>query len=228
MRARRWLLACAFALSVPALALAITLVAASAQESPPPTPGGATSPVPAGSSPAPGATPSTSSNVTGSNKALPGDPSNGQSLFGPNCASCHGADLTGGVGPRLNPIAHLGNTKNPLDPTYLINVITNGLKDVPCSQFNCSQTNMPPKGGNSQLSTQDIKDLASFIIQDNRTGGGQPALDPRQLAIENVKWVTIGIAVMLILTWMLARYNMRWIDRRAAARRERIERQGRG
>lgn len=223
MRARRWLLACAFALSVPALALAITLVAASAQESPPPTPGGSASPAATGSSPAPGSTPS----VTGSGKSLPGDPTKGQTLFGQNCASCHGADLTGGVGPRLNPIANLGNTKNPLDPNYLIGVITNGLSGYNCSAFNCSSQAMPAKGGNAQLTSQDVADLASFIIQSNRTPG-QPALDPHQLAIENVKWVTIGIVVMLIITWMLARYNMRWIDRRAAARRERIARQGRG
>ncbi len=222
MRARRWLLVCACALSVPALALAIGMVVALAESSPTPTPGGATSPVPASSSPVPGATPS--GQPGGS--ALPGDPNNGQTLYGQTCATCHGADMTGGIGPRLNPISRLGNAPNPLDAAYLIGVITNGLTGVPCSQFNCSSTTMPAKGGNSQLSDQDIKDLAAYIIQQNRTPG-QAALDPRALAVENVKWVTIGILAMLILTWLLARYNMRWIDRRVAARRERIERQGR-
>lgn len=128
--------------------------------------------------------------------------------------------MTGGIGPRLNPIGNLGNTKNPLDPAYLINVITNGLSNVPCNQFNCSGNSMPAKGG-ATLSDQDIKDLASFIIQQNKVPAGQVALGPQALAQENVKWVTVGILVMLILTWLLARYNMRWIDRRVAARRER-------
>lgn len=220
MRARRWLLACAFALSVPALALAFTLVAAAAQETP--SPAGSASPAASpGASPAPGATPSASGS------ASVGNATNGQALFGQTCATCHGADLTGGVGPRLNPIGNLGNTKNPLDPGYLISTITNGLSGAPCSQFNCSSNTMPPKGGNSSLSDKDVADIAAFIIQANHSAT-QAALDPHELAIEDVKWVTIGIVVMLVLTWMLARYNMRWIDRRAAARRERIERQGRG
>jgi mono/diheme cytochrome c family protein len=221
MRARRWLLICACALSVPALALAVGMVIALADASPPPTPGGSASP--AAASPAPGSTPSAGGTALGG--GLPGDPQNGASLYGQTCATCHGADLTGGIGPRLNPIAKLGNTPNPLAATYLIGVITNGLSGVPCSAFNCSGSQMPPKGG-GQLSDQDIKDIAAYIIQQNQLPG-QQALDPRALAVENVKWVTIGILVMLILTWLLARYNMRWIDRRVAARRERLERQGR-
>jgi mono/diheme cytochrome c family protein len=223
MRARRWLLLCACALSVPALALAVGMVLALADSSPVPTPGASSSP--ASASPAPGATPSASNTALGG--GLPGDPQNGATLYGQNCATCHGAALDGGIGPRLNPISKLGNTGNPLDPNYLIHTITIGLQNVGCPSgtFNCSGNQMPAKGGAS-LSDQDIKDLAAYIIQQNRTPG-QATLDPRALAIENVKWVTIGIVVMLILTFLLARYNMRWIDRRVAARRERIERQGR-
>jgi mono/diheme cytochrome c family protein len=57
---------------------------------------------------------------------LPGDPAKGQALYGTNCASCHGASLTGGIGPALNPIEKLPNVANPLDPTFLIGIITNG------------------------------------------------------------------------------------------------------
>jgi mono/diheme cytochrome c family protein len=223
MRARRRLLLGAFALSAPAVALAVGMVIALADSSPVPTPGGS-SPAPA--SPAPGSTPSASSSALGG--GLPGDPQNGATLYGQNCATCHGADMTGGIGPRLNPVSHLGNTSNPLDPTYLITTITNGLKNVGCPSgtFNCSAGEMPAKGGAS-INDQDIKDIAAYIIQQNKLPG-QQALDPRALAVENVKWVTIGILAMLILTFLLARYNMRWIDRRVAARRERIERQGQG
>src|SRR6266436_3060311 len=58
--------------------------------------------------------------------AFPGDPAKGQALFGANCASCHGASLTGGIGPALNPIEKLPNVADPLDPTFLISIITNG------------------------------------------------------------------------------------------------------
>src|SRR5580765_3324331 len=58
--------------------------------------------------------------------ALPGDPAKGAALFGANCASCHGASLTGGIGPALNPIEKLPNVSNALDPTFLIGIITNG------------------------------------------------------------------------------------------------------
>ena len=35
---------------------------------------------------------------------LPGDPAKGATLYGQNCATCHGASLGGGIGPALNPI----------------------------------------------------------------------------------------------------------------------------
>jgi mono/diheme cytochrome c family protein len=143
---------------------------------------------------------------------LPGDPSKGQTLYNQTCTSCHGAALEGGIGPALNPIKNLGNTKNPLDPNYLIEVINNGLSGVG------GYGAMPPKGGNSKLSDQDVKDLAAFIIQQNKTAPGGH-LSPQDLARSTVTWVTIGILGMLLITWMLARYNMRWIARRVAARR---------
>jgi hypothetical protein len=36
-----------------------------------------------------------------------------------------------------------------------------------------------------------------------------------------VFWVSVAIFLMVMVTFVLSRYNMRWIDRRAAARRER-------
>src|SRR5205823_3887550 len=61
---------------------------------------------------------------------LPGDPTKGSQLYGQNCSSCHGSNLEGGIGPKLNPIENLGNTKNPRDPTYLVKTITDGLEGV--------------------------------------------------------------------------------------------------
>jgi mono/diheme cytochrome c family protein len=143
---------------------------------------------------------------------LPGDASKGETLYNQTCTACHGAALEGGIGPPLNPIKNLGNTKNPLDPAYLHNIITNGLSGVG------GYGQMPPKGGNDKLTDQDVKDLAAYIIQQNKTAPGGH-LSPQELARSTVTWVTIGILAMLIVTWLLARYNMRWIARRAAARR---------
>lgn len=155
-----------------------------------------------------------------SGSPLPGDPEKGRQLFtSAGCTSCHGANLEGGVGPRLNPIVKLPDTNNPLDPTYLIDTITNGKSGV--GGFGP----MPPKGGNPSLTDQDVRDLAAFIIQENRTPPGQRALGPVELARSNVFWITVAIFLLVIATWLLARYNMRWVARRAAERRER-EREG--
>jgi mono/diheme cytochrome c family protein len=134
--------------------------------------------------------------------ALPGDPAKGRELFLRFGASCHGVNLEGVVAPRLNPIQKLGNTKDPLDPNYLINVISNGLPG-----------GMPAWKG--RLSEQDIKDIAAFIIQQNRTQTGPTTLSAVDLARSNVLWVTIAAASISGLAWLLARYNMRWIARRA-------------
>src|SRR5258707_1389828 len=52
--------------------------------------------------------------------ALPGDPIRGATLYGANCATCHGANLEGGIGAVLNPIDKLPGVTNSLDPTFLI------------------------------------------------------------------------------------------------------------
>jgi mono/diheme cytochrome c family protein len=152
---------------------------------------------------------------SGSAATLPGDPTKGAALYGANCASCHGASLTGGIGPALNPIEKLPNVANPLDPTFLIGLITTGRVHQPGDP---RQTDMPAKGGNSALTEQDVKDLASYIITQNLTGS--PPLSPNELAKRTILWVGIGIVAMVFITLLLSQYNMRWIARRAAARRQ--------
>jgi disulfide bond formation protein DsbB len=154
--------------------------------------------------------PSPASTASGAT-TLPGDPAKGQTLFSQNCATCHGASLEGGIGPALNPIEKLPGVANPLDPAYLIGIITNGKTE--------NGRIMPPKGGNPNLSDQDVKDLAAFIIQQNRIPGGG-ALSPGELAKRTILWVSIGIIAMVFITYLLSSYNMRWIARRAAARRK--------
>lgn len=141
-----------------------------------------------------------------------GDPTKGGQLYSQSgCAGCHGAALEGGVGAKLNPIQKLPGVADPLDPGYLVQTITNGRSGDP--GFSAA---MPVKGGNQALTAQDIQDLAAFIIQSNKAPN-QP-LSPTDLARSTVFWVTIGVGGMVIVSWLLAVYNMRWIARRARAR----------
>jgi disulfide bond formation protein DsbB len=148
--------------------------------------------------------------------ALPGDPTHGAALYGANCATCHGANLEGGIGAVLNPIDKLPGVTNTLDPAFLIQIITTGRqpqagdpKSIP----------MPAKGGNPNLTDQDIKDLAAYIILQNQINPSSLPLPAGELAKRTIFWVSIGILSMLFVTFLLAQYNMRWIARRAAARR---------
>lgn len=146
--------------------------------------------------------------------ALPGDPQKGMTLYGQDCAVCHGANLEGGIGAVLNPIDKLPGVPNPLDPAFLIKTITDGRQPQPGDP---KQTAMPPKGGHSELTDQDVKDIAAYIIQQNHMAGGG-ALSPGELAKRTILWVAIAIIAMGFITYLLSAYNMRWIARRAAAR----------
>jgi mono/diheme cytochrome c family protein len=161
----------------------------------------------ADSSPSPNASGSAATGAT----ALPGDPAKGATVYAQNCTTCHGGALEGGIGPTLNPIAKLPGVTDPLSPAYLIDTITNGRKPS-------SGAEMPAWKG--KLSEQDIKDVASFIIQQNHMGSGNAPLPPGELAKRTILWVSIGIIAMIFITYLLSTYNMRWIARRGAARRK--------
>ncbi|HEV2027362.1 MAG TPA: cytochrome c [Candidatus Dormibacteraeota bacterium] len=185
---KRLKLSALVALAIPAL-IALTAITTLADSSPSPTPSGSA--------------------------ALPGDPARGATLYGQNCATCHGANLEGGIGATLNPIDKLPGVASLLDPAFLIDVITNGRQP---QAGDPKQIAMPAKGGNPSLTDQDVKDLAAYIIEQNRTGS--PPLSPGELAKRTILWVSIGIIAMVFITFLLAQYNMRWIARRAAARRK--------
>ena len=146
--------------------------------------------------------------------ALPGDPNNGQTVYAQNCATCHGNSLEGGIGATLNPIDKLPGVPSSLDPTFLIQVITAGRTH---QAGDPKQADMPAWQG--KLSDQEIKDVASYIIQQNQLGAGNAPLSQGELAKRTILWVSIGIIAMVFVTYLLAQYNMRWIARRAAARR---------
>lgn len=161
------------------------------------------------------ASPTPSGSPSGSpSSALPGDPNNGQTVYQQNCVTCHGSSLEGGIGATLNPIDKLPGVPNTLDPSFLIQVITNGRSPQPGDP---KQAQMPAWQG--KLSDQEIKDVAAYIIQENQRGAGNAPLSQGELAKRTILWVSIGIIAMVFVTYLLAQYNMRWIARRAAARR---------
>jgi len=171
-------------------------------------------------SPSPSASASESPSPGAAGGNLPGDPTKGQAAYNTaNCAQCHGAGLEGGIGPRLNPLQKITGTPDfkkvdePQVAGYLVTTITDG--KAPSDGFG----QMPAKGG-ANLSDQDIKNIAAYIIQANISG--KTPLSAADLARSNVFWVTVGIGTLCLLTYLLAQYNMRWIARRAAARRGRL------
>ena len=190
MRGRRWQLPAAIAFLVPALLVGWTLTAVAAAESPSPA-------------------------ATGSPAAVTGDATAGSQVFSAQgCTACHGANLEGGIGAKLNPIQKFPGVADPLDPNYLKTTIRNGRSGD--AGFSAQMPAFAP----NVLSDQDLNDVISFIINENQSG---PAgLGPVDLARSNVFWVSTTIFLLVIVTWLLARYNMRWIARRAEARRRSI------
>jgi mono/diheme cytochrome c family protein len=183
MRGRRWQLPAVIAVLVPGILAGWTLTAVSAETSSP--------------------SPSVSAS---------GDPAHGAQVFSSQgCTACHGANLEGGIGAKLNPIQKLPGVANPLDPNYLRTTIRNGRSGDP--GFSAQMPSFTP----DKLSDQDLNDVVAFIIAQNQAGSA--GLGPVELARSNVFWVTVSVFLLVVVTWLLARYNMRWIARRAEARR---------
>lgn len=72
--------------------------------------------------------------------ALEGDATAGETLFADNCASCHGADATGGTGPDL--------VAEGFDEDG-VNIILDGEEDMPSFS--------------ADLSDQDIADIIAWV-----------------------------------------------------------------
>ena len=89
----------------------------------------------------------------------PGDAANGEAIFGRNCIACHGAAGVGisGLGKPMP-----GNTFiASLSDTELIAFIKAGRS--PDHPDNTTGANMPPKGGDSSLTDQDLADVVAYI-----------------------------------------------------------------
>jgi hypothetical protein len=65
--------------------------------------------------------------------------------------------------------------------------------------------------------SRQINDVASYILSRQ---SAPATLDAGALARSTILWVSAGVLAMLVLTYLLSRHNMRWIERRAVERRQ--------
>ena len=91
--------------------------------------------------------------------ASAGDAAAGEALFAGTCFACHGPDAKGipGLGKTL-----VGSDfANGLSDAALVEFIKTGRPiDDP---LNTTEVEMPPRGGNSELSDEDLGDIVAFI-----------------------------------------------------------------
>ncbi|TAM58460.1 cytochrome c [bacterium] len=78
-----------------------------------------------------------------------GDVDNGKKVYGANCASCHGADGSGGVGPSLH-----GDLKTPTMPRTQAALVA-WIKDPKPPM---------PKLYPSTLNEKDVADVAAYVL----------------------------------------------------------------
>ena len=89
----------------------------------------------------------------------PGDAANGEAVFGRNCIACHGAAGVGitGLGKPMPGSAFIAG----LSDTELIRFIKEGRS--PDHPDSTTGADMPPKGGDSSLTDQDLADVVAYI-----------------------------------------------------------------
>lgn len=95
------------------------------------------------------------------NIGVAGDAEKGQAIYSQSCAACHGPDGKGGLPGAPDLSAKDGVLKS--SDSVLTDRITNGY------QSKGSPMAMPPKGGNSSLTAQDISDVLAYMRK--RFGG---------------------------------------------------------
>ncbi|MHB8573470.1 MAG: c-type cytochrome [Candidatus Dormibacteria bacterium] len=160
---------------------------------------------PAATAGSPGQSPAAAGATGGASPATgpQGDPVAGASVYTDNCASCHGPDLSGGIGFRLNP---LQTGPQDVNMPFLVATINNG-------RINPNGASMPAWKG--KLSDKQISDVAAFIIQQNQAPAKPSGGTPQEKMINNVWLIAILSVIILAITFGLSWYNMRWVARKS-------------
>jgi mono/diheme cytochrome c family protein len=92
-----------------------------------------------------------------------GDVAAGQRAFGTFCASCHGADGTGGKAGSVVHPAYLGLVSDQ----YLRTIVIAGRNDLGCPDF---QNRVPGK----PMSEEEISGVVAWLVSQRRNEFGQP------------------------------------------------------
>lgn len=89
----------------------------------------------------------------------PGNPLAGATIYTSSCASCHAADLGGidGLGNQLAPNNYIATTSEE-DIAILV-----GVGRPTSDPLNTSGIDMPSRGGNPNLTDQDLRDVAAYL-----------------------------------------------------------------
>lgn len=90
----------------------------------------------------------TTGNPTTTTGGSAGDVTAGKKVFSATCAGCHGADATGGHGPAIKGNQFVQSKSE----SELAAFIKTGRPDK----------GMPPKGGNSSLTDNDVANVAAY------------------------------------------------------------------
>ena len=92
-----------------------------------------------------------------------GDAAVGQTAFGTFCASCHGADGTGGKAGSVVHPAYLGLVSDQ----YLRTIVMAGRNDLGCPDF---QNRVPGK----PMSEEEISGVVAWLVSQRKNEFGQP------------------------------------------------------
>ncbi len=94
---------------------------------------------------------------------VPGNVADGADVYMRSCASCHGGDATGVTGlgkPLIGSAFIAGQSEEELALFIEIGRERN-------DPANTTGVEMPPKGGNPSLSSQDLRDVAAYLLSLN-------------------------------------------------------------
>ncbi|NOX95392.1 MAG: cytochrome c [Alphaproteobacteria bacterium] len=88
----------------------------------------------------------------------PGDPVRGAAVYSQTCIACHGADGKGTI-PGIPDLTSAKGRLTKIDDIVLTNMIKG-------FQSEGSLMAMPPKGGNPDLTDQDMADVLAYLRQE--------------------------------------------------------------